>query len=94
MKRKRKRIPLDQDLERSEALKATLAIQGADVLIDLYRGPDAQGRHYFAAYWLDNGKPTGIHAQHFLAALSEFIERNKERGRVVEFCPQELHEDL
>ena len=36
MKRKRKRIPLDQDLERSEALKAALAAQDADVLIDLY----------------------------------------------------------
>ncbi len=92
---KRKRIPLDQDLERSEALKAALAAQGADVLIDLYRGPDHLGRHYFAAYWLDNYlAPTGIRAQHFRAVLSEFIERNKERGRVVQFCPQELHEDL
>ena len=91
---KRKRIPLDQDLERSEALKAALAAQDADVLIDIHQGPDRQERHYFTAYWLDNGKPTGIHAQHFSAVVSEFIERNKERGKVVEFCPQELHEDL
>ena len=92
---KRKRIPLDQDLKRSEALKAALAAQGADVLIDIHRGPDRQGRHYFTAYWLDNYlAPTGVRAQHFSTVVSEFIERNKERGKVVEFCPQELHEDL
>ena len=92
---KHKRISLDQDLERSEVLKAALAAQGADVLIDIYQGPDSQGRHYFAAYWLDNYlAPTGVRAQHFRTVLSDFVERNKKRGKVVEFCPQELHEDL
>ena len=95
MKRKRKRIPLDQDRERSEVLKAALAAQGADVLIDIHQGPNSQGRHFFTAYWLDDyHSPTGVHGQCFRAAVSEFIEHNKERGKVVEFCPQELHEDL
>ncbi len=92
---KRKRIPLDQDRERSEALKAALTAQGADVLIDIHQGPDSRGRHFFTAYWLDNyHSPTGAHAQCFRTVVSEFIERNKERGKVVEFCLQELHEEL
>ena len=65
------------------------------MLIDIHQGPDHKGRHYFTAYWLDDYlPPLGVRAQHFRAAVSEFIEHNKERGKVVQFCPQELHEDL
>ena len=91
---KRKPLPLDQDIERSEALKAALADQGADVLIDLHQGPDHNGRHSFTAYWLDNYlPPTGIHAQVFRTTVSEFFERHQKQGKVVKFCPQELHEE-
>ena len=92
---RRKPIPLDQDIERSEALKAALVDQGADVLIDIHQGPDQQGRHCFSAYWLDNYlPPTGVHAQHFKTAVSAFVARHKEQDKIVKFCPQELHEEL
>ena len=91
---KRKPIPLDQSIERREALKAALVDLGADVLIDLHQGPDHQGRHSFTAYWFDTYlSPPGMHAQVFRTTVSEFVERYKKKDKIVKFCPQELHEE-
>jgi hypothetical protein len=66
----------------------------SEVVFEVYRGPDGQGRHGFIMHWWDDGFHMGPQkrGQVFLANMQEHKERWEERGRPVRIIKERPRE--